>query len=410
MSDDRRAPLRRNKPVPPLPRGFVSGGIACGIKTHAGRPDLAVIVAEQECVAVGVFTQNQVVAAPVQVSRSRLPSQRIRGVILNSGNANACTGAEGVQNANRMADLAAKRIGCEQDQVLVCSTGIIGSQLPIAKIAAAADELFAQVHAGADAVESAARGIMTTDTVPKWSGRAAEVDGRAVQVTGIAKGAAMMGPHLATMLAVVVTDAPLDLATAERILRRAVDESFNSMSVDGDMSTNDTVLFLANGAAGGAPLGDAAAKTLGGLVTEVCIDLAQAIAGDGEGARHFITIDVEGTRTREEAHAVAKTIANSVLVKTAIFGADPNWGRIVAAAGYAGVPFEEKQLSLWLNDVLLYREGTPQPFDAEALSHQLRDQRDVHIRLAFALADARARFWTCDLTDEYVRLNAEYHT
>lgn len=410
MTDDNPTTAHEREDPPPLPRGFVAGGIACGLKSHAGRPDLAVLVTEGDCAGVGVFTQNQVVAAPVQVSRRRVPSERIRGVILNSGNANACTGAEGIQNANRMADVAAKRIGCEMDQVLVCSTGIIGEQLAIQKIAAAADELFEQIHAGPDAVEAAARAIMTTDTVPKWAGRAREIAGRSVQVTGIAKGAAMMGPHLATMLAVILTDAPVDVLAADQVLRTAVDQSFNCMSVDGDMSTNDTVLFLANGSVGGESFRDESVEALGEMVTGVCVDLAKAIAGDGEGARHFVTIDVEGARSRDEAKAVAKTVANSPLVKTAIYGADPNWGRIVMAAGYAGVVFDESQLSLWLNDTLLYRKGAPQTFDSGAVSQQLRDRREVHIRLRFTLGEASTRFWTCDLTDEYVQLNAEYHT
>lgn len=371
---------------------------------------MAMIVADDRCTAAGVFTQNRVVAAPVRVSRSRVPASGVRGVLLNSGNANACTGAAGLENARRMAALAAGRIGCEPEQVLVCSTGIIGERLPMERIEAACGDLFARLGNGPESVEAAARAMMTTDTVPKYSGRSAAIDGATVQVTGLAKGAAMIGPNMATMLAVVLTDAPLNAETADRLLRDAVGDSFNAISVEGHMSTNDTVLLLAGGAAHPGELSVSGTEALAGLISDVCVELAKAIVDDAEGAQHRITIDVEGLRSRDEARRVARTVADSPLVKTAVYGADPNWGRIVSAAGYAGVDFEEEQLSLWLNDVLLYEHGMPVAFDAERLSDHLRQGREVHIRLAFALGQAASRFWTSDLTEEYIRLNAEYHT
>jgi glutamate N-acetyltransferase/amino-acid N-acetyltransferase len=236
------------------------------------------------------------------------------------------------------------------------------------------------------------------------------VGGREIAVTGIAKGAAMMGPNMATMLAVVLTDAPLEPAVAQAQLRAAAEESFNSMSVDGHMSTNDTVLLVANGAAGGPPLAGPHLAAFRRTLGEVCVELAMAIAGDGEGATHLVTIDISGCADRAAAMAIAKTVANSPLVKTAIHGADPNWGRIISAAGYAGVPFDPAGVVLRLNGFLLYRNAAPVEFDAAAVSRSIRDSRDTHVELAFSEGTAAVRFWTADLTAEYIRLNADYHT
>jgi glutamate N-acetyltransferase/amino-acid N-acetyltransferase len=275
-----------------------------------------------------------------------------------------------------------------------------------AGIRAAADRLAADRNA----LQAAARGMLTTDTVTKLSCRTVDAGGTAVTVTGMAKGAAMIGPHMATMLAVVLTDAVLTPATAQAALTHAVDLSFNAISVDGHMSTNDSVLLLASGAAGGAALTRSGCDAFQAGLDEVCWELAQAIVADGEGASHRIEIEVTGCASRAAAAQIARTVANSPLVKAAIAGADPNWGRIVSAAGYAGVPFDPDRLDVEINGFRLCRRGAPADFDAAAVSASIRDRRDVQIVLRLAAGDHTARFWTTDLTAEYVRLNAEYTT
>jgi glutamate N-acetyltransferase/amino-acid N-acetyltransferase len=397
-----------------LARGYRFAGVACGIRPGGDplRRDLALIVSDTPAAAAGAFTQNRVRAAPVRVSQERLPSADVRGVVVCSGNANACTGPQGLDDARRMTALAAERLSCQERQVLVCSTGVIGRTLPMEKIEAGIRSASERLAVGHDPVSDAAHAILTTDTRTKVFTRAVDIDGTAIQLTGMAKGAAMIGPNMATMLAFVFSDAavrPDDLLT---LTRRCADQTFNCVRVEGHTSTNDTLLVLANGQAAprSAPLsGDGLAKYAAAL-TAVCADLAQAIAADAEGANHLLTIDVEGTRDDEEARKVAKAVADSPLVKTAIAGADPNWGRIVSAAGYAGVPFEEEHLSLWLGDLPLYQAGVPQPFDPATASAYLKRERHVHLRLRFTLGAGRATVWSCDLTEEYVRLNADYTT
>jgi glutamate N-acetyltransferase/amino-acid N-acetyltransferase len=268
----------------------------------------------------------------------------------------------------------------------------------------------AQVTESAEGLEALARAILTTDTRIKVATRAVELDGRTVRLTGVAKGAAMIGPNLATLLAFVFTDAAVAPGELATVAARAAAQTFNCVSVEGHTSTNDTLLVLANGRAGGPLLGGEALARFGPAVTGVCAELARAIALDAEGAQHLVTIEVEGLRDDAEAHKVARAVADSPLVKTAIFGADPNWGRVVSAAGYAGVEFEEEHLSLWLGDLLLYHAGVPQPFDAATASAYLKRERHVTLRLRFTLGPGRCTVWTCDLTYEYVKLNAEYTT
>src|SRR5260370_3712747 len=278
--------------------------------------------------------------------------------------------------------------------MLVASTGVIGRALPMPLVEAGIRAAAAKLATGHDAVSDAAHAILTTDTRTKVFTREAEIEGVAVRLTGMAKGAAMIGPDMATMLAFVFTDAAVRPDELSAITRRAADQTFNCVRVEGHTSTNDTLLVLANGR--GAPLtGDGLAKFAGAL-TAVCADLSQAIAADAEGATHLVTIDVEGLRDDDEARAVARAVADSPLVKTAVFGADPNWGRVVSAAGYAGVPFEEADLSLWLGDLPLYQAGVPQPFDAATASAYLKHNRDIHIRLRFTLGSGSCTFYTCD--------------
>jgi glutamate N-acetyltransferase/amino-acid N-acetyltransferase len=330
--------------------------------------------------------------------------------VINSGVANACTGERGDRDAREMAHLAALATGVGDEETLVMSTGVIGSHLPLDKIAAGITQIVEHLGDDESALVKAARGMMTTDTVHKLRGREVTIDGTAVRMTGMAKGAAMIGPNMATMLCLIMTDANVEISDAQTALADAVDESFNCISVDGHTSTNDTVLLLANGAAGGPVLAGRPLDAFRATLFEVCEDLAQSIPADGEGATHLITVEVHGTRTRDEAVQIAKTIADSPLVKTAIAGADPNWGRVVSAAGYAGVPFDPKQISLHINGLLVYERGAPAPFDEEAVSKSIRDNRDTHLVLLLDEGTAAARFWTTDLTAEYVRLNADYHT
>jgi glutamate N-acetyltransferase/amino-acid N-acetyltransferase len=391
-----------------LARGYRYAGIVSGLRTEPNRRDLAVIVSDAPAAAAGVFTQNRVCAAPVQVSRERVPRPDARAVVICSGNANACTGEQGLADARRMAVLVAAELGCRPEQVLVASTGVIGRPLPMAVLDAGIPKATRAATPGRDALNDAAHAILTTDTGTKVATRVLDLAGRAVTVTGFAKGAAMIGPNLATMLGFVLTDAAVSEADLQPVLKAACDASFNCVSVEGHTSTNDTVFLLANGT--GPKLAGHDLATFRDAVAGVCTQLARKIAFDAEGAEHLITIEVEGCRTDAEAKQVAKTVADSALVKTAVFGADPNWGRVVSAAGYSGVVFDEKDLSLWMGDMPLYRNGTPLPFDAAAASAYLKHNREVHFKLRFTLGPGRCTFYTSDLTYEYVKLNAEYTT
>jgi len=394
----------------PLPAGFRAAGVACGIKSDSSKLDLALFAADRPSTAVGVFTTNLVCGAPVKISRSRVPRGTARAVIINSGNANACTGERGDDDARWMTAEVARQLGCAAEDVLVCSTGVIGRFLPREKLAAGIPNVAGRLASSAEGFRTAATAIMTTDTFPKLATACRHVGDAEVRVSGVAKGAAMIAPNMATMLAVLMTDAPLDPRQADPMLRHAVERSFNSISVDGHMSTSDTVLLLASGDRQSAPLGERDLAVLQEMVDDVAAELAQAIIRDAEGADHFVTLDVRGTKTREDAVRIARAIADSPLVKTAIAGGDPNWGRIISAAGYAGVPFREENLSLKVNGVPLYRAGAPTDFDAKSLSQSLRANRDVLIELDLTLGREAVRFWTSDLTAEYVRLNADYTT
>jgi glutamate N-acetyltransferase/amino-acid N-acetyltransferase len=397
-------------PTPQLPLGFRVAGVHCGIKRNPNKPDLSLIVSDVPATAAGVYTTNLVHAAPVAFDRGRTPSAAMRVIAVNSGNANACTGERGLNDAREMAHLAAAAIGADEEQALVLSTGVIGWFLPMDKIAAGIRAAADRLAADEAALVLAARGMLTTDTIHKLAGRSLSIGGRAIHIAGMAKGAAMIGPKMATMLGVVLTDAPLDPAAAQEMLRDVADQTFNCISVEGHMSTNDTVLLLANGAAGGQPLTGSDQQAFAAAMLEVCGELARAIPADGEGATHLITIDVTGCASRDAARSIARTVADSALVKTAVAGADPNWGRIVSAAGYAGVPFDPAGVSLKVNGHLLYKSGAPAPFDAPTVSRSIRENRDTSVELSFREGTSGIRFWTTDLTAEYVRLNADYTT
>jgi len=403
-----------------LPQGFRAAGVYTGVKRNTSKLDLSLIVSERPAVAAGVYTQNVVCGAPVALNRERTPSDSIRAVVVNSGVANACTGEQGERDALQMAIQTAQACDCEQQNVLVMSTGIIGELLPMDKINPGIEAAAALLADTDQALIDAARGMLTTDTHHKIRSRAihlgsgqlgsGQLESGKVQITGIAKGAAMIGPNMATMLAVIMTDAAISVADADAGLKDAVDESFNCISVDGHTSTSDTVLLLANGAAGGPVLTGSDLAKFQATLVEVCEDLAQSIPADGEGATHLITVEVHGCKTRTDAVTIAKTIADSPLVKTAVAGADPNWGRIVSAAGYAGIAFDPTKVSLLINGILLYEHGAPVDFDAAAVSNSIQADRDTGILLLLDEGTASARFWTTDLTAEYVRLNTDYHT
>lgn len=390
-----------------LAKGYRYAGIVSGLRSEPNRRDLAVIASDTPAIAVGTFTQNRICAAPVQVSRSRVPRPDARAIVICSGNANAATGEQGLKDARRMTELTAQQLGFTPEQVLVASTGVIGRPLPMPILEAGIPKAVAALKPGAEALSDAAHAVLTTDTRIKVATR----DCGTFTVTGFAKGAAMIGPNLATMLGFVMTDAMLPPPLLRAFLKDACDVSFNCVSVEGHMSTNDTVFLLANGANGRGILAGDDAHNYFAAVRDVCAELAREIASDAEGAKHLVTLHVEGARTFEDARKMAKAIADSALVKTAIYGADPNWGRVVSAAGYAGVPFDESHVSLTMGDMKLYDHGRPLPFDAVVASAYLKSNRDVTFTLSFDPAGpGKCTFYTCDLTPEYIALNADYTT
>jgi glutamate N-acetyltransferase/amino-acid N-acetyltransferase len=395
-----------------IPLGFQFAGLHAGIKKNSAKEDFTLVQCPGGAVAAGVYTTNLVYAAPVAFDRERTPSADIRVVAVNSGNANACTGERGLRDAQEMARLAAAAVGVDQKQTLVMSTGVIGVFLPMDKIAAGATAAAGRLGTDEAAFLSAARGILTTDKGLKIASRSLNIGGQTVRLAGMCKGAGMIGPHMATMLAIITTDACLTPPTALTALKTAVADSFNCISVEGHMSTNDTVLLLASGAATThhSPLTGGDLATFQAALNDLCIDLAKQIPDDGEGASHLITIDVRGCKSRDDAHRIAQTMANSALLKTAVSGGDPNWGRIVSAAGYAGVSFDPAGVDLALNGYSLYERGAPVPFDAKTVSTSIKSNRETSIVLTLREGTASVRFWTSDLNADYVRFNADYTT
>ena len=393
-----------------LAQGFVTAATTSGLKL-SGNLDLGLVWSDRPCSAAGVFTTNRVQAAPVLVCRETLEAAaaRVRGVLYNSGCANAVTGARGLDDARRMRALGAKAVGAKDDELLVLSTGVIGRFLDMDKIAAGVHALTSDT--ALRTAGDAARAIMTTDTVAKLAEAEFTLGDRTVRVAGFAKGAGMIHPNMATMLSVVTTDARVEPTRLDRCLRRAVERSFNRISVDGDMSTNDTVVVLASGAAG-ATVDDDAEPTFTAALTRVCASLARQIARDGEGATRLVELRITGAASEHQAHRVGDSIACSPLVKTAIHGNDPNWGRVLAAAGYSGEPIEPEKVRLWFgaaDDVMLLDDGLPVAFDENAASALLRQDPAV-VHLDLGLGTQHAIVWTCDLSAEYVRVNADYTT
>jgi glutamate N-acetyltransferase / amino-acid N-acetyltransferase len=393
-----------------LPHGFRFAGIHAGIKRNPTKEDLTLVHCPAGAVAAGIYTTNLVYAAPVAFDRERTPSSDIRVVIVNSGNANACTGQRGLDDAREMARVAADAVGAREHQALVMSTGVIGRFLPMDVISAGAIACSRQLGTDESSFSAAARGILTTDKAMKVDSRKLEISGQDVRLAGMCKGAGMIGPQMATMLAVITTDARLTPEAAQSALKTAADESFNCISVEGHMSTNDTVLLLASGAAASEPLSGSGLASFQAALTELCIELARQIPDDGEGASHLITLEIHGCKTKDDARRIARTVADSALVKTAIAGGDPNWGRIVSAAGYAGIPFDPAGVDLSVNGFPLYERGAPVAFDAKSVSAAIKGSRETSIVLTFREGPASIRFWTSDLNVEYVRFNADYTT
>jgi glutamate N-acetyltransferase/amino-acid N-acetyltransferase len=389
--------------------GFRAAGVRCGIKTRG--PDLALIAADGPVAAAGVFTRSTVVGAPVEWSRRCVRSGRVRAIVANSGCSNVAMGERGRRDAEAMAAAAARALGARAEQVLVASTGVIGKPLPLPRIrrgvALAADALSAR------GLSDAARAIMTTDTRPKWARAAARVAGRPVRVAGIAKGSGMIAPDLATMFGFLLCDVAATPAYLRRALRAVADESFNRVSVDGECSTSDTVLLLASGRAGNAPLRDSrspGAAAFEAALREVATELARALARDGEGATKLVDVRVQGGRSDSEALLAARRIADSMLVKTALFGRDPNWGRILQTVGAGRVAIRLPRASVRLAGVTVFRDGASAGPAARRRAAKGLAAEEVAIEVDLGAGRGRARMWTCDLSTDYVRINAEYTT
>ncbi|NTU71359.1 MAG: bifunctional glutamate N-acetyltransferase/amino-acid acetyltransferase ArgJ [Coriobacteriia bacterium] len=390
------------------PLGFMASGVAAGLKS-AGKRDLALVAAESAVPAAAVFTTNLVAAAPVVVSRRHIAQGRARAVIINAGNANACTGEQGVDDAITTARAVAAALACEPGEVIVSSTGVIGVPLPV-------DTLLAAVPEAVDSLDSrsgdaAATAIMTTDTFAKQTAVTVEVAGRRVIVGGMAKGSGMIAPNMATMLSVITTDAPLTSAACDAALRHAVGLTFNRVTVDMDTSTNDMCVLLASGEAGGDPIDvdDAEFAIVQEAVHAVAGELARMIARDGEGATKLVTVTVQGAATEGDAEQAAFSIANSPLVKTALFGNDANWGRVAAALGRSGAKVDARAFDIDFAGIAVCRAGAALGFDEDAALDALK-QPEVEVRVDLHLGQGAATVWTCDLTYEYVRINGEYRS
>jgi glutamate N-acetyltransferase/amino-acid N-acetyltransferase len=395
-----------------LPRGYRFAATACGLK-KTGALDLAIISSDVPASASAVFTQNLVVAAPVTISKEHLRASkgRMRAVVVNSGNANCATGPAGHAAAVRTVEETAKRLSCSLHEIIICSTGVIGVPMAVEKILRSLPKLSRNRRPSARSFAEFSLAICTTDTRPKTAGASFKMVGKKIHMIGCAKGAGMIHPNLATTLAFVVTDASISPALLQKTLRDVCSRTFNSISVDGDSSTNDTLLVFANGAAGAPAIraGSAAHRAFAAALEDVCQSLALQIVADGEGAQRVIEIEVRGAKTEAAAKKIAETIATSPLVKTAFAGGDPNWGRVFAAAGRSGVQFDPALVDIKMAGIPVLRRGAPLDFNERAASNRLLAEH-VPIILHLHSGTASARYWTCDLTAEYVRINASYRT
>jgi glutamate N-acetyltransferase/amino-acid N-acetyltransferase len=395
-----------------VPRGFRFSATACGLK-KTGALDLALLSSDVPASAAAVFTQNLIVAAPVVVSKKNLSTSkgRMRAVIVNAGNANCATGDAGYIASVKMVEETARRLGCAPQEVFVCSTGVIGVPLPLEKVLRAVSGIARNRRPSVRSFAELSLAICTTDTRPKTAASSFRMARRRIHFMGCAKGAGMIHPNMATTLAFVVTDAAISPSLLQKTLRDVTTRTFNAISIDGDTSTNDTLLVLANGASGAPRIkaGTAAHRSFAKSLEEVCHSLALQIVADGEGAQRVIQIEVRGAKTESAARQIARTIATSPLVKTAFAGGDPNWGRIFAAAGRAGVKFDPSRVDIQMAGVPVLRCGQPLDFNEREASNRLL-QREVMVVMNLHAGRASARYWTCDFTAEYVRINASYRT
>ena len=389
-------------------KGFTAAGVKAGIK-KSGNLDVAVIYTKTQAVEAGTFTQNKVAAAPVYVSKEVVATGTAHAIVANAGCANACTGQQGLDDAHKMAQIAADELGVNADDVIVGSTGVIGVNLPMDKLEAGIKDAVANLSA--DGSGNAGRAIITTDTHSKSVTCEFELSGKTVRMGAIAKGSGMIRPNMATMLCYITTDIAIDQALLQKAVSGCVEKSFNMISVDGDMSTNDMVIVLANGEANNAKITEENAdyQIFFDKLMMLCTELAKQIAADGEGASKFLTINVKGAKSFADAKTVGMAIANSPLVKTAFFGEDPNWGRVICAVGYSGADMVPEKTVVKFGGITIFANGTGATYDEKALAHVMKE-KDIVIDIELNMGQEDATVWSCDLSYEYVKINGEYHT
>lgn len=389
-------------------KGFTAAGVKAGIK-KSGNLDVAVIYTKTQAVVAGTFTQNKVAAAPVYVSKEVVATGTAHAIVANAGCANACTGQQGLDDAHKMAQIAADELGVNADDVIVGSTGVIGVNLPMDKLEAGIKDAVANLSA--DGSDNAGRAIITTDTHSKSVTCEFELSGKTVRMGAIAKGSGMIRPNMATMLCYITTDIAIDQALLQKAVSGCVEKSFNMISVDGDMSTNDMVIVLANGEANNAKITEENAdyQIFFDKLMMLCTELAKQIAADGEGASKFLTINVKGAKSFADAKTVGMAIANSPLVKTAFFGEDPNWGRVICAVGYSGADMVPEKTVVKFGGITIFANGTGATYDEKALAHVMKE-KDIAIDIELNMGQENATVWSCDLSYEYVKINGEYHT
>ncbi|BBO74099.1 arginine biosynthesis bifunctional protein ArgJ [Desulfosarcina widdelii] len=388
-------------------KGFTACGVAAGIKKN-GDPDLGLLVSDRPAAVAAVFTRNIVQAAPVVLDRERVKAGICRAIIVNAGNANCANGKQGMTAARTMTAVAARALGIAEDQVLAASTGVIGAPFPIEKVESAAPVLVDRLDE--NGTDDLARAIMTTDTLPKTGERQGEAEGTPYHIVAVAKGSGMIRPDMATMLCFVWTDAEVAVADLQTVLKQAVDTSFNCITIDGDTSTNDTAILMANGASGARIQTAEDLAAFQRLVTHLCRDLARQMVRDGEGVTKVVELTVRGVRSDDEAHFIADTIAHSPLVKTAFFGEDANWGRIIAAAGRAGVDFDPDRVDLFFNDVQMVKDGRGCGLEAEKEATEVLRLPEFSVTVDLNQGSGTAGMLTCDFSLDYVKINADYRS
>ncbi|MCX7044584.1 MAG: bifunctional glutamate N-acetyltransferase/amino-acid acetyltransferase ArgJ [Candidatus Sumerlaeota bacterium] len=409
----KRDRVRPPLPVPPTPAppaGFFVNAVSAGIK-KSGKLDFGVIISPFICSVAGVFTQNAFCAAPVKWDRKIVATGRATGLVVNSGNANCATGEKGEKDCAAMAALVARWVGVEPEQILVASTGVIGVPMPMPKVRLGVNKLVGHLNHSPQAWENFVEAIRTTDTVRKMAGASFKIAGREIRILGVAKGSGMIHPNMATMLAFIATDAAIDPKPLKAIFAPIAGATFNSLTVDGDTSTNDTALVLANGAAGNPPIkaGTKEARAFGEALEEVCSSLAYQLVRDGEGATKVALVRVEGAASAEDARKAARSVATSMLVKSALYGEDANWGRIACAVGYSGAKVSPEKTDIFIGPMQLLKKGRPVKF-SEARALEILKQEEILITVKLNLGKHSATYFTCDLTYEYVRINADYRS